>query len=397
MKKLLSLLVSLSLSLILQAQVSKTINITDAGTLYSYLSKTERTTVTNLTITGTIDARDFVTMRDSLPKLAVLDLGNSDIAACTTYDDVDSFIQNVNPENAIPNNSFYKMTHYGIYSLKAIILPQSITSIGSSAFEGCSRLDSITIPALVTSIGNRAFQNCEGMAIITFTLPSALKHIGYDTFGHCSSLLSVSIPHSVTSIDDYAFYACSIASLTIPSSVTTIGKYAFGECTNLMSLTIPSSASFIDNGAFCGCINIQSIYVPSISPADLSSSAYVFTGINKTMCTLYVPFGSKNAYQNAEQWKDFNTIEEYDTTIITMVRPATYTNIAIYPNPATTSITIPNENESTVQIFATNGSMLLNTVTKGKKKISITMLPTGSYFVNIITGNTILTGIFIKQ
>jgi len=83
MKKLILLFFTFSFTLLLQAQVSKTVNLTTAGTLSSTLTTNELSTVTNLIIIGTIDARDFVTMRDAMTKLAVLDISAVTITAYT--------------------------------------------------------------------------------------------------------------------------------------------------------------------------------------------------------------------------------------------------------------------------------------------------------------------------
>ncbi len=94
----------------------------------------------------------------------------------------------------IPETVTYNGTSYGV------------TSIGGSAFSGCSGLTSVTIPNSVTSIGTSAFNKCSG-------------------------LTSVTIPNSVTSIDKYAFSGCSgLTSVTIPNSVTSIGDYVFRGC-----------------------------------------------------------------------------------------------------------------------------------------------------------------------
>ncbi len=83
----------------------------------------------------------------------------------------------------------------------------SVTSIGASAFSGCSGLTSVVIPNSVTSIGNFAFQNCSGLTSVV--IPNSVTSIGYETFSYCRGLTSVVIPNSVTSIGDYAFYDCS--------------------------------------------------------------------------------------------------------------------------------------------------------------------------------------------
>ena len=125
----------------------------------------------------------------------------------------------------------------------------SVTSIGYSAFNGCSGLTSVTIPNSVTSIGDRAFSGCSGLTSVT--IPSSVTSIKYRAFYSCSGLTSVTIPNSVTNIGGEAFYGCSgLTSVTITNSVTSIGGSAFYNCSGLTSVTIPSSVTDIGNEAF---------------------------------------------------------------------------------------------------------------------------------------------------
>ena len=113
----------------------------------------------------------------------------------------------------------------------------SVTSIGSSAFYGCSGLTSVTIPNSVTSIGESAFYGCINLTSVV--LPNNLTRIERRTFYNCSSLNTITIPNTVRSIGVGAIYGCkSLNSIIIPPSVTLIEEYAFQECTGLSSVHI---------------------------------------------------------------------------------------------------------------------------------------------------------------
>ena len=118
-----------------------------------------------------------------------------------------------------------------------LVIPNSVTSIRSSAFEECSRLTSVMIGNSVTSIGDSAFFGCTGLTSVNIL--SGVTSIGSSAFEGCSRLTSVTIGNSVTSIGNYAFLNCTgLTSVTIPNSVTSIGNSAFFDCTGLTSVTI---------------------------------------------------------------------------------------------------------------------------------------------------------------
>ena len=140
-------------------------------------------------------------------------------------------------------------------------VPDSVTSIGDSAFGGCKSLTSINIPDSVTSIGKEAFANCHSLTSIN--IPDSVTSIGEYAFYQCESLTCINIPDGVTSIGEWAFCRCkSLTCINIPDSVTSIGKFAFAYCRSLTIINIPDSVTSIGDRAFDGCYSLTSINIP---------------------------------------------------------------------------------------------------------------------------------------
>ncbi len=149
----------------------------------------------------------------------------------------------------------------------------SVTSIGESAFIGCTSLTSITIPNGMTSIGWGAFEGCTSLTSIT--IPNGVTAIGAGAFADCIGLTSITIPNSVTTIGNSAFEGCAgLSSITIPNSVTAIGKWTFDGCTGLSSITIPDGVTAIGESAFSGCESLTSIIIPE-SVTSIGEDAFI--------------------------------------------------------------------------------------------------------------------------
>ena len=186
---------------------------------------------------------------------------------------------------------------FGYTELTKITIPNSVTSIGQSAFSGCTGFTNVVVPNSVTSIGQSAFFGCSNIESITLPFVGAEKDgeengslsyifgssydaaplklksvvvtggtkIGSFAFSGYTGLTDIRIPDNVISIGVSAFRDCKgLTNLVIPNTVKTIGENAFSGCTGFKNLVIPNSVTSIGNAAFGGCTNLESITLPFI-------------------------------------------------------------------------------------------------------------------------------------
>jgi len=280
MKKLYSILILIMLVSSTKAQVSKTVNVSVAGTLSSILSASQKQTITNLKLTGTINAKDFAEIQFYLIVLQELDLSSVSIAAYQgPGGPVGATKTDIYPVNEIPMSAFHDYTEQKNNKiLKSIILPTNLISIGDLAFKDCDSLKNVIIPTAVTKIGSESFRNCESISSIIFSntvtsigsncfdgcsnlsyvsIGTGLSNISNYVFNNCVKLKSIIIPSNIKSIDNYAFNSCGFNSISIPISITNIGSYAFGNNPCIKELIIPSSVSKIGDYAFSNCDSLK--------------------------------------------------------------------------------------------------------------------------------------------
>ena len=250
-------------------------------------------------------------------------------------------------------------------TLRSVVIPGSVTSIGKEMFKYCRSLTSVTIPNSVTSIGSFAFSHCSSLTSIT--IPESVTSIVSYAFSDCSSLTSVTIPDSVTSIDSFAFSGCyKLSQITlspdnkvfrivngalidirrkellflpkntsgayiIPKGVTSIGILAFSYCRSLTSVTIPDSVTGIGCGAFYKCSSLTSVTIPD-SVTNIGDNAFSDCS---SLTSMTIPDSVTSIGRLA--FSDCSSL-----TSITI--PESVTNIgyeAFYKCSCLTSITIP--------------------------------------------------------
>lgn len=278
--------------------------------------------VANLSLSGTMDARDFKFIASSLNSLTSLDLSDVQV---TEYENEEPLFYGIKhyEGNAIPATAFMGMklqsvilpttikkidvaAFAGCEALESIELPQSLEAIAPYAFTACNKLQSITIPQGLKFMGDGAFSRCAALETATIA-PAGEFAIGKDAFQDCKVLSSVTIGQNVNEIMPGAFSGCK--ALTTPvieqgSKLVAIGEAAFAasgvqaialdQCdelasigmwafanTSLKNVSLPSSLESLGDGAFYYNVDMEDVNLPetltSLSNYLLAGNSNVFT------------------------------------------------------------------------------------------------------------------------
>jgi len=201
-------------------------------------------------------------------------------------------------------------------NINSVVIENGVTSIGSYAFFTLQNLTYVKIPNSITTIGKSAF---ELSGLLSVTIPNSVTTIRQSAFSHCSRLLSIdvdtnnlhfasengvlfdkskttliqypvgrkdttyAIPYGVTAIGDFSFaFARNLTSIIIPNSVTTIGIFAFQDCVGLTSVTIPHSVREIGHSAFLRCFNLTNVNI-EYGVKIVGNSAFAYSGLTSVI------------------------------------------------------------------------------------------------------------------
>ncbi|RIA78143.1 leucine rich repeat (LRR) protein [Anaeroplasma bactoclasticum] len=157
--------------------------------------------------------------------------------------------------------------------LESISLPKSIREISQDAFSGCKSLNTLTIPSNIIRIEDGAFSGCSSLESIDFK--EGLKYIGSGAFMDCTSLNEVTLPDSLIKMLGYAFYDCSsLKTMTISDTILEIPSYFCGGCTILNSVQLPKDLRYIDGCAFSNCKELKSVTFPN-SLKEIGACAFM--------------------------------------------------------------------------------------------------------------------------
>lgn len=156
------------------------------------------------------------------------------------------------------NKSHYKPWGNYAKNVKKVIIGEGITGIGAYTFSSLQNLTEVVLPQSLTTIRSCAFQNCNSLSSINTSYVTTLEEYA---FSECCRLANIDISR-VTSIDQYVFQSCGLRSVTIPRSITVIPRGAFINCHSLSSLTLHDQITKIGYDAFNDCYQLTSLQMP---------------------------------------------------------------------------------------------------------------------------------------
>lgn len=167
----------------------------------------------------------------------------------------------------------------------SLVLEEDVETIESNAFYFCSMFSSVSLPSTVTSIGNSAFYGCTGLNYALYLGAEeggSAVAIGSNNEPLLSRLLwyrapDFTLPAALSSIEDEAFCGIAAVSVRLPETVTGIGDRAFADCPALRQIIIPTGVTEIDEDAFAGVERLLIVGVPGSSAEQFAAArGYAF-------------------------------------------------------------------------------------------------------------------------
>jgi hypothetical protein len=263
-----------------------------------------------ITITGYTGAGGSVTIPSTINGLAVTDIGTNafqgvpNLTGVTIPNSVTNiqdgafygtsvFVVTLgNGLVSIGANAF-AFTSYNSSTFLPLTFPNSLTSIGDTAFQACQNINGVKIPSSVTNIGANPFAGCLLASLAVATNNPAYTNVSNVLFNKNQTALigfpqggggTYVVPGTVTNIGACAFYNCdSLFNIIISNTVTSIGSNAFKYCAGLTSCIIPSSVTNIGHGPFSACTSLQAISVDTNNPAYVSVDGVLFDANQTTI------------------------------------------------------------------------------------------------------------------
>lgn len=222
-------------------------------------------------------------------------------------------------------------------------IPTSINKVGTLAFAGSVALTSVTLHDGIKVIEDYGFARCDELKAIA--IPSGVAEIGNAPFHDCHSLAAIEVsPENInyTSHDGVLYDKSQVTLIqypagkqdtiySLPKSVQSIKEFGLFDNPFIKSVELPSGLSYIGDLTFGFDKSLSEITVQMTDPSKVTLGLMVFfRGFGAVPCKLRVPKGTKELYQQSEQWQDFSDIEEFEPQGVEIVTPDQPQTTVIY-------------------------------------------------------------------
>lgn len=310
---------------------SKTVSVTEAGTLSTLIPASEKNAITSLTVSGTLNGTGIRFIREMAGldiegettdgKLTELNIAGIELTdgGDAYYEDAWSKYYTATSYDVSEDNDLYYCTDLSYAftgtNLTKVVWPATMWEVGENAlaycsdlkefvlgsetneikphtFSRCSALETITLTPKIIYIDEFAFSDCSSLKSIA--LPAGLEMLDKSCFLGCSSLASVTFGN-VTEIREKVFYGCkALTNVVLPATLTKLDKAAFDGCSSLTEITLPKKLKTLGEAVFEGCTALKAINVAEGNASFASADGVLF---NKAKTNLLAfPAGKTGAY-----------------------------------------------------------------------------------------------------
>ncbi len=177
--------------------------------------------------------------------------------------------------------------------IKKVVIPETVTTIDSSAFEACGLLEKVILPSKLRTLGKNAFSCCESLSFIE--LPASLEHLGREAFKDCKNLKSLCIPPNCLEAGNNSLFKNSgIETLELSEGIASIPDMCFGNMPALKKLILPTTLKEIGYNAISGCPNLEEIILPE-GLETIRSSAFSY---NSGLTEITIPKSVRHICSN---------------------------------------------------------------------------------------------------
>ncbi|MDO4379760.1 MAG: leucine-rich repeat protein [Clostridia bacterium] len=235
---------------------------------------------------------------------------------------------------------------------EAYIVPETVKTIGDSAFLSCTALSEIVLPEGLESIGDHGFEFCS--ALKSITLPNSVSSLGVGAFSSCSELKSAVLSDRLEEIKEDTFSNCdAFESVTFGKNLKKIGNNAFSFCMSLKKISLPKSIKDFNTSAFSQCDSLESFEIEKGAELVLFGD----TVMNAEKTKIFAYFGSDQSYTVPETVKTIGELAIMPTALRKITIPESVENFGKYAVGYCISYgSNPYEGLSDFRIFGKEGS-----------------------------------------